>query len=92
MAKCFVSYLDISGIKHQVEVDAESMYEAVILAVRVFKQHDCAPGLGNQIDVEIRNSVTHTVTLKRVHDWLSGGARSPAEVVTKERLKELLAS
>ena len=44
MAKCFVSYLDTSGIRHEVEAEAQSMYEAAALAVRTFKDHDCEPG------------------------------------------------
>lgn len=90
MAKCFVSYLDISGIRHAVEVEAESMYEAAALATKTFKEHDCEPGAMAQLDVEIRTSVTHSLTVKRLHEWLNGGCKSPNERVTKERLKELV--
>jgi hypothetical protein len=34
-------------------------------------------------------SVTHTVTVKKVGDWLDGGASSPNEKLVKERLKAL---
>jgi hypothetical protein len=90
MASCIVSYLDTEGLRHSVEVDAESLYEAAVLAVRTFKQHDCAPAEMSQLEVEIKSSVTHTVTLRRVHQWLNGGARSPREAVTKERVRALL--
>jgi hypothetical protein len=30
--------------------------------------------------------------MKKVREWLDGGAKSPSEKVTKERLKGLLAS
>lgn len=89
MAKCFVSYLDISGIRHQVEVDAESMYEAAALAVKTFKDHDCEPGAMAQLEVEIRTSITHTVTVKKLHDWINGGGKNPKEVIAKEKLKAL---
>jgi hypothetical protein len=90
MAACIVSYVDIEGLRHAVEVEAESLYEAAALAVRTFRQHDCAPGELSKIEVEIRSSVTHTVTLKRIHSWLQGGAKSPKEAVTKERLRTLI--
>lgn len=90
MAKCFVSYLDLSGIRHQVEVDAGSLYEAAALALRAFKEHDCEPGQLSQLEIEIRTSVTHTLTVKKLLEWLNGGAKTPKEVVTKERLKALL--
>ena len=90
MACCIVSYLDGDGVRHTVEVQAESLFEAVVLAVRTFRQHGCEPSDTRKLDVEIRSSVTHTVTLGRVRQWLNGGARSPKEAVTKEQLKALL--
>lgn len=90
MAKCFVSYLDISGIRHQVEVDADSMYEAAVLAVKTFKENDCEPGAMTQLDIEIRTSITHSLTVKKLRAWLDGASRSPNEKVTKEKLKELI--
>jgi len=68
MAKCVVSYLDTTGIRHSVEVEAESMYEAAALAIKSFKAHDCEPGVMSQLDVEIRTSVRHSLTVKRLHE------------------------
>ena len=90
MASCIVSYLDTEGLRHTVEVEAESLYEAAALAMRIFKQHDCKPGTISQLEVEIRSSVTHTVTPKKVREWLNGGAKTPKEAVIKERLRTLL--
>jgi hypothetical protein len=90
MALCVVSYLDTEGVRHTVEVEAESLYEAAVLAVTTFRKHDCEPGLMSSLEVEIRSSVTHTVTLKKVRSWLNGGAKTPREAVTKERLRALL--
>jgi hypothetical protein len=42
--------------------------------------------------VEVRTpSVTHTVTMGKVLEWLDGTCRNPSEKVLKERLKGLLA-
>jgi hypothetical protein len=90
MAFCVVSYLDASGIRHTVELEAESLYEAAALAVRAFREHDCEPGALSKLEVEIRSSVTHTLTVQRLQTWLNGGAKSPKEAVMKERLRELL--
>ena len=90
MGLCVVSYLDSEGIRHSVEVEADSLYEAVVLAVKTFKQHNCQPGEISRLDVEVRSLVTHTVTLKKVRQWLNVGAKTPKEAVMKERLKELL--
>lgn len=76
MATCIVSYLDTEGLRHTVEVQAESLYEAAALGVRTFRQHDCEPGALSQLEVEIRSSVTHTVTSKKIHSWLSARTKS----------------
>ena len=90
MGLCTVSYVDTEGIKHSVEIEADTLYEAAVLAVKTFKQHHCEPGEISKLDVEIRSSVTHTVTLKKVRQWLNGGAKTPKEAVMKERLRALL--
>jgi hypothetical protein len=90
MATCVVSYLDHSGIRHTVEVQAESLYEAAVLAVRVFRDNDCEPVGMNELHVEIRTSITHSLTVIRLHEWLNGGAKTPKDAVTKDRLRSLL--
>ncbi len=72
------------------EVEAQSMYEAAALAVRAFKDHDCEPGAVSQLEVEIRTSITHTFTVRKLHEWLNGVCKSPNDRVIKERLKALL--
>lgn len=37
--------------------------------------------------VDLRGSI-----LKKVRQWLSGGARSPKEAIIKDRLREMLSS
>ena len=90
MASCVVSYLDASGVRHAVEVEAQSLYEAAALAVKAFRQHECEPrGLEN-LEVEMRSSVTHTLTRKRLEEWLTGACKSPKEKVLKEKLRQLV--
>jgi hypothetical protein len=89
MATCVVSYLDIEGLRHSVEVEAETLYEAAVLGLHTLKNHHCAPGYMGELNVEMRTSVTHTVPVKKIHSWLNGGARSPKEAVLKDRLKKL---
>ena len=90
---CTVAFTDAEGLHHSVNVQAETLYEAVVLAVSAFREHDCEPGSGSQLEVEAKSpSVTHTVSMRKVREWLNGGAKSPNEKVMKERLKGLLAS
>jgi hypothetical protein len=58
----------------------------------LLKQHQCEPADTSNLEIEIRTSVTHTITLKKVRQWLEGGARSHKEAISKERLRDLLCS
>ena len=37
---CTVSFCDLKGIKHAIEVTADSLYEAVAQGLRAFRQND----------------------------------------------------
>jgi len=88
---CIVSFTGHHGIRHSVNVQAETLYEAVVLAVRAFRENDCAPGTASELDVEARSSgVTHTVSIAKVQAWLASSAKSPSDKIMKERLKALL--
>jgi hypothetical protein len=90
MASCIVSYLDTEGMRHTVEVQAQSLYEAAVLAIRTFREHDCEPGPASTLEVEIRTSVIHTLTPRKLREWLNGGAKTPKEAVIKEKLRRLI--
>jgi hypothetical protein len=36
VAISIVSYVDIEGLRHSVEVEAEGLYEAAVLAIRIY--------------------------------------------------------
>src|SRR5437899_4532119 len=89
LALCIVSFVDSDGMRHAVEVQASSLYEAAVLGVSALRKHNCEPSEFSDLEVEMRSSIVHTVTLKKIREWLTGGARSPKEALTKERLRAL---
>jgi len=92
MAACIVSFVDLDGIRHSVEVDAEGLYEASVLGICAFRKHDLEPGGLTQLEVEVRSSVTHTLTVTKVREWLQRGVRTPKEAILKDKLRTLLSS
>ena len=84
MASCIVSFLDLDGVRHSVEVEAEGLFEASVLGLCAFRKHDLEPGGLTQLEVEVRSSVKHTLTVTKVRDWLQRGVRTPKEAVLKE--------
>jgi hypothetical protein len=45
MAACIVSFVDLDGIRHSVEVEAEGLYEASVLGLCAFRKPDLGLGL-----------------------------------------------
>ncbi len=90
MAACTVSYVDLDGIRHSVEVEAEGLYEASVLAICAFRKHELTPAGLTELAVEVHSCVTHTLPVKKVHEWLQRGVRSPKEAVLKERLRAMI--
>lgn len=90
MPTCIVSYVDLDGVRHSVEVEAEGLYEAAVLGIAAFKKHDLTPGGLTQLEVEVRSTITHAVSVKKVQEWLQRGVRTPKEAVLKERLRALI--
>lgn len=92
-AVCSVPFKDERGIRHTVEVEAESLFEAAILAVRAFRKAEWISNVGPAmpLEVEVRAPATkHTMTLIQVERWLDESVNSPNEMVKKAKLKELL--
>src|SRR5882724_8115727 len=78
--------------RHPVEVEAEGLYEASVLGLCAFRKHELEPGGLTQLEVEVRSSVKHTLTVTKVREWLQRGVRTPKEAILKDKLRTLLSS
>jgi hypothetical protein len=92
MAACIVSFVDLDGVRHSVELQAEGLYEAAILGLAAFRKSNLNPGGLTELEVEVRSSIKHTLTVKKTQEWLQRGVRTPKEAVLKERLRALISS
>jgi hypothetical protein len=92
---CSVSFTDSLGIRHSVEVTADSLFEAAVLGLKILRSSDLkeGPGRATVLEIDVRNpGVRHYVSLLHVSKWLNGPATSPRESMKKVHLRELLAS
>jgi hypothetical protein len=91
---CRVSCVNLRGIEHAVEVSASSLYEAVAQALRIFRDNEWIDRIGRgqtPISVKVKHPETeHMVHVQDFERWLEAAPRSPAEMVLKNRLRELL--
>ena len=91
---CTVSFAGPSGVRHSVEVTAESIYEAAALGVSALKSDGWADVIapGTELEVQVREPATcHRLTLQQLLRWCDGVAVSPDETLKKRRLKQLIA-
>lgn len=97
MAKrCCVTFIDLSGLKHSVELEAESVYEAAVLSLQALKKAhfiETPPGLASRFRVTVTEApVTHEVSLVQVKEWVNRSSGNPSEVARRKRLREILES
>lgn len=96
MKPCTVTFTDLNGLRHSVDLEADSVYEAAVLALQAFKKAafvEVPPGIATRFQVSVREAVvTHEVPLLKVRQWVEQGATNPSETVRKLRLKEILES
>jgi hypothetical protein len=89
-----VSLRGVSGIRHSVDLEAETVYEAAIRGIALFKEDGWVGNLkpGTEVEVQVKEpATTHRVTVAQLHRWCDGIAASPAETIRKTKLKLLLA-
>ena len=91
---CTVSFAGPSGVRHSVEVTAESIYEAAALGVSALKNSGWTDVIapGTELEIQVREPATcHRLTVQQIRRWCDGIAVSPDETLKKRRLKQLLA-
>ena len=95
MARCRVSYTDLDKLEHCVEVDADSLYEAVAQAVADFRKDPLlkdGPGTMAEFTVAVlRNPTEHRIRLHQVEKWAEDTTREgPAGISKRQRVRALL--
>ena len=92
---CTVSFTGPSGVRHSVEVIAESIYEAAALGISALKNAGWADAIAPGTELEVSSArsrpLCHRLTVQQIRRWCDGVAVSPDETLRKRRLKQLLA-
>ena len=91
---CTVSFIGPTGIRHSVELQAETLYEAAALGRSLLRKAEWGEAMaqGTQLEVQVREpATTHTVSVAQLRRSCDGVAVSPDEVLRRKRVKEPLA-
>jgi hypothetical protein len=90
---CTVSFKSPSGVSHSVEIEAETLYEAAGLGLARLKKDGWVEGLGpgTRLEIQVREPTSiHTLSVQQLHRWVESVTTSPAEVLRRARVKQLL--
>jgi hypothetical protein len=85
---------DAEGVEYTVQVSAQSLYEAVAQALRVFREREWSGDINRtpaSVVVTINQpEIEHRVRIKDFENWLESAGRSPAEMALKSRLRDII--
>lgn len=91
---CTVVIHDLNETAHALDVTADTLYEAVAQALAALRGHNWVGEIGRGLTtatVMVRQpEVTHIVKIQDFENWLNRSGRTPAEIVLKERLRQVL--
>lgn len=90
---CTVSFQSPTGIRHAVDVQADSLYEAAALGLVALKKDGWIEGLGpsTRLEIQVREPATsHVISVDRLKRWANGTTSSPVETLRKVKLRKLL--
>jgi hypothetical protein len=81
-----VSFDDGTGIRHSVHVTVETFFESAALALHIFDTEGTPPGPAAHLEIAAQTPiVNHSVTVRRVREWLASGGKTPKEQALKSR-------
>jgi hypothetical protein len=85
---------DRNDVTHSLEVSAGTLYEAVVRALTAMRGNDWVGEIGKgltEVTVRVRElEIAHTVRMNDFKKWLNRHGKTPAEIVLKSHLREIL--
>src|SRR3984893_12218849 len=91
---CRVTFKDLEGVKHTVEVTAETLYEAVALGLLAVRGNDCVMGIAqglNAVQVSVVDiPIEHSVKIQDFNARLERTTGAPREISKRSRIKAIL--
>jgi hypothetical protein len=88
-----VTFTDLHGVRHTVEVAADSLYEAAVLGLKAHERAAWSEAVGpsTRLEIEVMEPIaTHLLLVGQLLRWLDTGGSTPAELLKKKKLKALL--
>jgi hypothetical protein len=91
--QCSVSFVGPTGVRHSIDVTAETLYEAAATASAAMNKEEWSEPIapGTPIEIQVREpATTHTLSIAQIRHWCDGIAVSPDEVLRRQRVKSLV--
>ena len=88
-----MTFTDLTGVRHSVEIAADSLYEAAVLGLKAHRHSAWSEAVGpaTRLEIEVMEPIaTHLLLVGQLLRWLDDRASTPAELLKKRKLKEML--
>jgi len=94
-ARCAVSFTDLEGVVHEARVHADTLYEAVALAVADFRRDKLVPQLDSSTEFTVAVQpprIEHRIRLSQIAKWAQTNTtrEGPAGITKRHRIRTLL--
>ena len=94
VVRCTVSFENDEGIRHCAHVQAESLYEAVALAIAKFREDPMVPSPASTTEFTVsieRPPIEHRIRLNQVTKWAESTTKEgPAGMIKRRRVRGLI--
>lgn len=91
---CRVAFTGPEGIRHSVQVSAESVFEAAAAALGLFRENGflgVETGPATVLEVTVLGpEVTHSLRVEGLLRWLAASGKTPREQALKARLRQMV--
>jgi hypothetical protein len=86
--ECKVSFIDLRGVRHSVNVYASSVLEAAAAGLKQIRETEMIEDDGVlDLTVDLVTVTSHKVSLGKLQAWLESGGRDPREAAVKTKLR-----
>jgi hypothetical protein len=92
--RCRVRFRDLEGVSHEVQVDSQSLFEAVAKGLKAMRKNDWS-GAGawetTWVEVTVTEpEVVHSIEVKAFQNWLEHTPMSPKDITLRQRIRKIL--
>jgi hypothetical protein len=94
LKRCRVRFRDLEGVRHEVQVDSQSLFDAVAKGLKALRKNDWSGSdawEATWVEVTVTEpEVVHSIEVKAFEKWLEHTPSSPKDITLRQRIRKIL--